>query len=376
METEQNLIDTMVGHVRDAVAFVGQNPYLQALVVVLVFFVAAWLADRLITRGVVRLVRRTRSEIDDRIVALLHRPVYLTVSLLGLLSAALIILPEDEGSLRGITNNVFATLIILIWITFGLRVANTLLSSVTLAPGGRRIIQPATRPLFEVASKLTVLALGVYFILASWGVDPIGWLATAGIAALAVGLAAQETLGNLFAGISILADAPYKIGDYIVLNKDERGKVTKIGLRSTRILTRDDLEITVPNSAIARSTIINESSGRWIKQRLRIPVGVAYGSDVDLVKRVLVEAAKSEELVCDTPEPWVQFRAFGDSSLNFEIRCWIDDPSSRGRALDAVNTAAYKKLAEQGLEIPFPQRDLYIKELPSRRRGTKARRET
>ena len=367
MDTENHLIQSTLSQIRGALAFVGQNPYLQALVVVAVFFIVAWLADLLITRGIVRLARRTRSDIDDRIVALLHRPVYITVNLLGLLFAALII--ETNGSsIEAITKNVFATLIVLIWVTFGLRVVNAILSTVTVATGQRRIVQPATRPLFEVASKLTILALAIYFILVSWGVDPVGWLATAGIAAVAVGLAAQETLGNLFAGISILADAPYKIGDYIVLNRDERGRVTKIGLRSTRILTRDDLEITVPNSVIARSMIVNESSGRWIKQRLRIPVGVAYGSDIDLVKRVLMEAAKSEKLVCDSPEPWVQFRAFGDSSLNFEVRCWIDDPATRGRALDAINTTIYKKLAEHGLEIPFPQRDLYIKELPKRRR--------
>lgn len=368
METENQVIQSIVEQIQGAAAFVGQNIYLQALLVVLVFFLAAWLADLLITRGIIRLVRRTRSEIDDRIVTLLHRPVYLTVSLLGILFATLIIIPATNEYLRSIAGSLFATIAVLIWVTFGLRVVNTVLSTITVASGSRRIVQPATRPLFEVASKLIILALAIYFVLDSWNVDPLGWLATAGIAAVAVGLAAQETLGNLFAGISILADAPYKIGDFIVLNREERGRVTKIGLRSTRILTRDDLEITVPNAVIARSMIINESSGRWVKQRLRIPVGVAYGSDVDLVKRVLVEAAQAEPLVCETPEPWVQFRAFGDSSLDFEVRCWIDDPARRGRALDAVNTLIYRKLAEHGLEIPFPQRDLHIKELPPRRR--------
>jgi small-conductance mechanosensitive channel len=215
-----------------------------------------------------------------------------------------------------------------------------------------------------LGSKLILIALAIYFVLVSWGVDPVGWIATAGVAAVAIGLAAQDTLGNLFAGISILVDTPYKIGDYIVVDRVDRGKVTRIGLRSTRILTRDDLELTIPNSIIASSKIINESAGRWVKQRLRIPVGVAYGSDADKVKEILYQAAISQEGICSDPDPWVKFDAFGDSSLNFEIRCWIEDAAQRGRVTDAVNTAVYRALAKHGIEIPFPKRDLYIKELP------------
>ncbi len=345
------------------VSIVGENPYLQALIVAAAFVVLAKLVDWIINRGISRLARRTQSKIDDRIIELLHWPVFATVVLLGLLLAFLILGPGPHTS--AVVGNLIKTIVTLIWIAFGLRAANTILAVVGRDPGRRNILQPATRPLFETASKLVIIALGVYFILQSWGVDPVGWIATAGIAAVAVGLAAQETLGNLFAGISILADAPYKIGDYIVLDGQERGKVTKIGLRSTRILTRDDVEVTVPNAAIARSKIVNESSGRWLKQRLRIPVGVAYGSDVDLVKRTLIESAKSGEYIADDPEPWVKFDGFGDSALNFEIRCWITDPASRGRAIDSVNTVVCRKLAERGIEIPYPKRDVYIKELPA-----------
>jgi small-conductance mechanosensitive channel len=344
------------------VSIVGENPYLQALIVAVAFVLLAKIVDWIISRGISRLARRTRSEIDDRIIELLHWPVFTTVVLLGLLLAFLILGPGPHTA--QVVGNLTKTLATLIWIAFGLRAANTILGLVGRDPTRQNILQPATRPLFETTTKLVIIALGVYFILQSWGVDPVGWIATAGIAAVAVGLAAQETLGNLFAGISILADAPYKIGDYIVLDGQDRGKVTKIGLRSTRILTRDDVEVTVPNAAIARSKIVNESSGRWLKQRLRIPVGVAYGSDVDLVKRILVESAKFGELIAADPEPWVKFDSFGDSALNFEIRCWIKDPATRGRAVDSVNTTVSRKLAEHGIEIPYPKRDVYIKELP------------
>jgi small-conductance mechanosensitive channel len=226
------------------------------------------------------------------------------------------------------------------------------------------MVQVTTRPLFETAAKLFFFAVAVYFILISWGINPVGWLASAGIVAVAVGLAAQDALGNLFAGISILADAPYKLGDYIVLDGNERGKVTKIGLRSTRILTRDDIEIIIPNTLIANSKIINESGGPSIRQRMRIPVGVAYGSDIETVKKVLLDAVRTQEAVSSRPEPWVRFNGFGESSLDFDIRCWINDPARRGRVLDAINCGVYDGLNQAGIEIPFPKRDLYIKELP------------
>lgn len=228
-----------------------------------------------------------------------------------------------------------------------------------------RFIQPATRSLFETAATLGIFTVGAYMILLAWGIDPIGWIATAGIAAVALGLAAQDTLGNLFGGIQILADAPYKLGDYIVLETQERGRVTRIGLRSTRLLTEDDIEVNVPNSVIARSKVVNETAGRWAKQRLRVPVGVAYGSDPVLIEAALLEAVHSVPQVCEEPAPWVQFAGFGDSSLDFVLFCRIPEAALRGRILGAVNTAVYASLSRHDVEIPFPKRDIYVKELPA-----------
>ncbi len=146
--------------------------------------------------------------------------------------------------------------------------------------------------------------------------------------------------------------------------------MTKIGIRSTRILTRDDVEITIPNATIGNSKIINESGGPYVKYRNRIPVGVAYGSDVDLVREILLEvaqeAAKEGGVVLD-PEPRVRFRGFGDSALLFELLYWIKEPVLRGQIQDLLNTLTYKALAKAGIEIPYPKRDLYVKEMPGGR---------
>jgi len=160
-------------------------------------------------------------------------------------------------------------------------------------------------------------------------------------------------------------DAPYKTGDFIILESGERGVVTEIGLRSTRILTRDDIEITVPNGIIGNGKIINEAGGPSERHRIRIGVGVAYGSDVDYVIETLEQVAADHAEIVDEPSPRVRFRRFGDSSLDFELLGWIGRPVDRGRVTHELNCAVYKALLENNIEIPFPQRDLHVKTMPS-----------
>jgi len=206
--------------------------------------------------------------------------------------------------------------------------------------------------------------LNYYYIFVSWNVDMTAWLASAGIIGIAVGFAAKDTLANLFSGVFIMADSPYKIGDFVVLDGGERGEVTKIGIRSTRILTRDDVEIIVPNAVMGNTKIINESGGRHEKYRIRVQVGVAYGSDIDKVREILMEIGESEEMTCKDPEPRVRFRRFGTSGLDFELLCWIDQPVLRGQISDRLNSTVYKAFKSEGIEIPYSKHDVYIKDMP------------
>ena len=115
---------------------------------------------------------------------------------------------------------------------------------------------------------------------------------------------------------------------------------------------------------MGNTKIINESGGPAEKYRIRIAVGVAYGSDIDKVREVLENIALGEDAVCEDPEPRVRFRAFGASSLDFELLCWIDQPVLRGRLTDALNSQVYKRFIEEKIEIPYSKHDLYIKEMP------------
>ncbi|RMH00976.1 MAG: mechanosensitive ion channel family protein [Planctomycetota bacterium] len=343
---------------------------LRAVLIVAGAFLLAKAADLIVCGLLKRLVRRSRTVLDDQAVALLHGPLVKTVVLCGFVVAVKQLGLDGAAAgeprpIETVTLRVLQTMILLVWAGFAFRFVRLLLSALAGADDRAPMVQPRTLPLFDNLGKVLVFGLAVYALIAIWDLDATGWLASAGVVGLAVGFAAQDTLGNLFAGVFIIADAPFSVGDYIVLDSGERGQVVHIGLRSTRILTRDDIEITIPNAVIGKAKITNEAGGPSPRRRLRIPVGVAYGSDVDRVRRVLEEVAAGEELLCEQPAPRVRFRALGESSLDFELLAWIPHPELRGRAVDAVLTAIVKRFAAEGIEIPFPQRDLWVRSLPA-----------
>ncbi|SMF33779.1 mechanosensitive ion channel family protein [Desulfovibrio gilichinskyi] len=195
---------------------------------------------------------------------------------------------------------------------------------------------------------------GSYF-----GVPVTAVFASAGIVGIAVALAARETLANFFGGVSIFLDRPFRAGDYIVLDSGERGEVKAVGMRSTRLLTRDNILITIPNSVITNVKITNQSMPEP-HFRVRIKLGVAYGSDVDRVEALLMDQALNNELVVASPAPRVRFRAFGDSALEYELLCWAACPEDKGRVIHTLSRDIYKKFNEEGIVMPFPQRDVHL----------------
>ncbi|MCG8455891.1 MAG: mechanosensitive ion channel family protein, partial [Holophagales bacterium] len=201
-------------------------------------------------------------------------------------------------------------------------------------------------------------------VLNVFGVPATSFAAILGALTLAIGLSMQGALGNIASGVMIMIFRPYKLGDFITLDSGERGLVTHVGIRSTRLLTRDDTEITLPNAVIANAKILNESGGRWEKERIRIKVGVAYGTDVDKVCELLKEVATHHEEICTDPKPRVRMRAFGNSSLDFELLCWIDQPVLRGKLTHEMLMDVYKTFDRENVEIPFPQNDVWVRRLP------------
>ncbi len=341
--------------------FVTANRFVGAGVIVGVSLVAAVVIDLLVAHVCRAMTRRTKTTIDDSFVDLIHHPVRVSVLLIGLWIAMVQLeLPARPASIVAST---LKSVALVVWSVFVIRFVGLVLATLSRADGFR-LVQPRTQTLFDNLTRVVVIGLALYFVLLFWDVNVSAWLASAGIIGIAVGFAAKDTLANLFSGIFILTDAPYEIGDYINLDSGERGQVTHVGLRSTRLLTRDDVEVTIPNAIIANAKIVNESGGRWPKERIRVKVGVAYGSDVDRLREILIEIAQQNSQTSKDPTPRVRFRSFGDSSLQFELLCWIEEPVLRGRVVDALNTEIYKRLAMEGIEIPYPKRDVYIRQMP------------
>ena len=307
-----------------------------------------------------RVTRRTVTDVDDRIIGPLRVPIVMTVLLAGV-AWAVSVTPRSETvdmAVRG----VLITLVALIWAVALMRVGRVVLEVISENVDRIRWIEPKTMALFDMLLKVAVVGGFLYFLCIAWGIPLTSWLTSAGIVGIAVGFAAKDTLSNLFSGVFIIADAPYKVGDFIILDNGMRGTVTEIGIRSTRLLTRDDVEVTVPNAVIGNAQIVNETGGPHDKMRVRVKVSVAYGSDVDRVREVLLAAVEGVPHVSAAPTPRVRFREFGDSGLLFELLAWIDEPVFRGRVLDELNANVYKRLGEADIEIPYAKYDVYIKE--------------
>jgi MscS family membrane protein len=339
---------------------VAAYPIVGALVVAGAFYLLALSVRLVVFRSLGRLADMTSSVIDDELLDHLRKPVFTTVLYFGftlaVISAQLIVATP-------LIVNLLLSVIVASWMRAALRVSSSLLASLT-GQGRFALVEPRTVPLIDLSIKLATILVGSYVLLLLWGINPIGWLASAGIVGIAVGFAAKDTLANLFSGFFIVADAPYKIGDYITLDSGERGKVSTIGLRSTRLLTRDDVEVTIPNGVIANAKIVNESGGPHLKMRSRVSVGVAYGTDVDQVCEILQDIAVAHSEVCADPEPRMRMRGFGASSLDFDLMFWIEHPEYRGRIRHELYMQIYKTLTAHDIEIPYAKQDLYIKEFP------------
>ena len=342
--------------------YFGENTWIQALVVVIASFFIAWIFNGIVINFLKKIAAKTRFDIDNQVIDLFHKPIHVSVHLLGLAVATNLM---DLGeSANFIIFSSLQSIAYFVWMVFLLNLTRTLLRHLASSDRYVSILHPQTLPLFLNIANITIFVIGIYVIFTAWNVDMTAWLASAGIIGIAVGFAAKDTLANLFSGVFILADAPYKIGDFVVLDTGERGEVTHIGIRSTRLLTRDDVQVTIPNSVMGNTKIINESGGPAESYRIRVTIGVAYGSDIDKVREVLMGIALADENVCEDPEPRVRMRQFGASSLDFELLCWISQPVLRGRVLDALNCQVYKRFIEEDIEIPYSKQDLYIKELP------------
>lgn len=334
----------------------------RALAILLAGIVFAVAFELLIRRVLLAMVGRTEGRFDDELLGLLRHPVAISAILFSAdwaLGAAP--LPSD---VKLFGERILLSSLIVIWGRVALRGGHLFLELVARNDDPSTLqIHPRSIPIFDFVLKLGVFAIAGYCLLTAWGVDVSNIATSFGLATVAVGFAAQESLSNLFAGVLIIADAPYQIGDVLELDNGDRGKVVDIGMRSTRLITKDDIEVIVPNNIMVNTRVINETGGPTRPCRIRVPIGVAYGVDLDHVRSVLTKGLSNIPGVLYTAPgkpPSVVLRGFGASSLDFEVLIWIQEPEDKLPMLDAINSAIYVALNRANIEIPFPQHDVRI----------------
>ena len=331
-------------------------PPLASLLLGLVAATAAALAARHLVRG-------------------LHLSRWIAWALAAFLFVA--ILADAVGGLKPITDALDRlaftigsrrlSLLILIQIAVALlalylvvRLVNRLVSqSIRHATG----LDPTQQLLAQKLAAIAIIAIAFFVGIDLAGIDLTALAVFSGALGLAVGFGLQKTVGNLFAGIILLMDRSIKPGDVIVVG-DSFGSVSKIGVRAVSVLTRDGKEHLIPNEDLMTREVENWSYSSP-NVRVHIPVGVAYDCDLPLAQKLMVEAAASSERVLKSPKPNVWLRNFGDNAVEHDILVWIADPEAGvGNVQSEILNRLWQLFREHGIEIPFAQRDIRIKELP------------
>jgi len=235
----------------------------------------------------------------------------------------------------------------------------------------RRRVEPGVGISINRLIQYAFVLLGFLLAVSVLGVELQNFTILAGAFGIGIGFGLQNIVSNFVSGLILLFERPIKVGD-IVQVEGEWGHVRKVGLRATVVGTLDESEVIVPNSDLITGKVTNWTLSDKMS-RLVIPVGVAYGSDVPLVMRLVLESATENPLVLPDPAPQIFFTSFGNSSLDFELRAWVGDINLRFPVRSEIHQAIDRKFRASGVEIPFPQTDLHLRTVDERARGALAR---
>ena len=325
---------------------------------IIAYAVLAKIADFFIDHLLIRFAKHTKPEADEHIINIIHKPICWSIFLLGF-THALTLPPTPSPPWDLLLPKIVKTLILIVWWV-------SLIREITAMNEHNmewvlQIIDKTHFYMIKNISRIIILFTGILWGLVIWQVNLTPLFASAGIIGIAIALAARDTLANFFGGIALFVDSAYKVGDYIILDSGERGEVVEVGIRSTKIQTRDDILITVPNSIMSTIKIINQSAPQP-RYRIRIDISVSYDSNLRQVEKILLNIAKKNQALAEKPEPRVRVRNFGESAIHFQLLVWVQDPRHRGRETHNLLKMIHIAFHEQDIEIPFPQRDIFLKQ--------------
>lgn len=340
---------------------IQQNPYLYSLTLLVVFYLLSKLVVIVSTKIILRLTKKTKTEIDDLIVKRTNRPISLILLLIGV---RLALLPLGiKQNVLDILENVIISFIMAIITYIVIAVTDIIIDNWAkkAAEKTQSTVDEQILPVFHRFSRVFISIVGLLFVLPVWGIQIGPLLTSLGIAGIAVAFALQSTLGNIFGGMSIILDKSVKVGDKIKLDNETMGTVMDVGLRSTKILTWDGELITIPNGKLADSRILNFMQPEP-KVRIAIEFGVEYGSDTSKVRKVVIDTISKLQGVLKEHAPKVLMTEMSDFALKFRALFWVSSFDIKFDTKALATEEIYNALRKAGIGIPFPTRTVYLKE--------------
>lgn len=330
-----------------------QHEVLYAIVILVITIILARTLLQLF-EGLLKFFSKKSKSFNHKLIAVIERPAVTIIILVGIELAIRNIILSYEN-----LNNFFTTGIIIILTYSLIKVGGLILEnwSTKMSHAKGEEFHSEILPLLKSVTSIVLTIIGFIMILQAWNVDIPTVLTSLGVVSVLLGFAFQQTLANIFGGISLIMDNSFRKGDLIQLEDSELGEVLEITLRSTKIKNFDSESIIIPNGQLANQKIINLAQPTPTV-RIKIPVNVAYGSDPVFVKEVLHGSLRRHPDILKMPKRIVRFVGLADSSLSFELYFYINDYKKMWDIKDEVLIQVYKDLYKNKIEIPFPIRTL------------------
>lgn len=338
----------------------GWSALVVAIGIALLAYLLAKVAKHLISDVAPRFVSRTRTTVDDHLLKAVNGPIQAFIFAVGIYLAC-----ATMNGLSGPVSDNLATALSIAMVYIAAYLVSNVVGALigwyrkdfALKTGSG--LDDSLLPFMGKIAWVLVFTLATLMALAILHIEITPLLATLGVGGIAVALAAQELLSNLFGAFAIISDRPYKIGDYIQISDDMMGDVVEIGLRSTRIRTLDGRLIVVPNATISNDSIINYSLP-GVKSRFDVKVGIAYGADVEKASAVMADIAAHAAGVLADPAPHVYVRELGDYSVILLMYVWTGDYRLSWDISDYIYREILRRFADEKIDIPFPVRSVIL----------------
>ncbi len=345
-------------------AFLKNPIYLALLKIVLVILLAIaiyYLLKFLLIKQLRKFSRKTRTQLDDLIFEFFEKFLFRIIFITALYFVGEFLSVFSGEKFFFYFSQVLYAVVVIVITTLVVRIINLIityyLNRISRRTGTE--IEKDFGLLLQRVVQIVAYTIATITVLTHFNVDVKGLVATLGVGSLAIALAAQDTLSNMIAGFVIMVDRPFRVGDRIKTPNNVVGEVYEIGLRSMKLLDFEKNLHIIPNADIIKSEVINYSYPNP-KVRVKVDVGVAYGSDLEEVKRIMIEVCQKHPKVLDDPPPNAYFVNFGDSSLDLTCISFVEHYKDAWTTADEIRMAIYKAFDEHNIEIPFPQHVVYL----------------